>query len=139
MVGRCPHWHAPGLLLLGDAAHPMSPIRAQGINMALRDAVVAANHLVPALRAGGAAADLDAAAQAIQREREPEIAKAQTLQYRDARGQRWARERPWLLKPMLALAPWLLRSKAMQRLVQTSWRRQQRPLRMGFSEVRLRV
>ena len=30
----------------------MSPIRAQGINMALRDAIVAANHLVPALREG---------------------------------------------------------------------------------------
>jgi 2-polyprenyl-6-methoxyphenol hydroxylase-like FAD-dependent oxidoreductase len=76
MVGRCPRWHTPGLLLLGDAAHPMSPIRAQGINMALRDAVVAANHLVPTLRAGG---DVSGALAAIQREREPEIAKAQTL------------------------------------------------------------
>ena len=40
-VGWAPRWHAPGLLLLGDAAHPMSPVRAQGINMALRDALVA--------------------------------------------------------------------------------------------------
>ncbi len=46
IVGRCPEWGTPGLLLLGDAAHPMSPIRAQGINLALRDAAVAANHLV---------------------------------------------------------------------------------------------
>jgi 2-polyprenyl-6-methoxyphenol hydroxylase-like FAD-dependent oxidoreductase len=136
MVGRCPRWHVPGLLLLGDAAHPMSPIRAQGINMALRDAVVAANHLVPTLRAGG---DVGVALAAIQREREPEIAKAQTLQYREARGQRWARERPWLMKPMLALVPWMMRSAAFQGFIQTTWLRQQRPLRMGIADVRLRV
>ena len=136
MVGRCPRWHAPGLLLLGDAAHPMSPIRAQGINMALRDAVVAANHLVPTLRAGG---DISAALVAIQREREPEIAKAQALQYREARGQRWARERPWLMKPMLALVPWMMRSDAIQGFIQATWLRQQRPLRMGIADVRLRV
>lgn len=136
MVGRCPRWHAPGLLLLGDAAHPMSPIRAQGINMALRDAVVAANHLVPALHAG---TGVDAALAAIQREREPEIAKAQALQYREARGQRWARQRPWLMKPLLALVPWMMRSPAAQRFIQQSWLRQQRPLRMGSADVRLRV
>ena len=136
MVGRCPRWHAPGLLLLGDAAHPMSPIRAQGINMALRDAVVAANHLVPTLRAGG---DVAAALAAIQREREPEIAKAQALQYREARGQRWARERPWLMKPMLALVPRMMGSDAIRGFIQKTWLRQQRPLRMGIADVRLRV
>lgn len=52
-VGIAPHWSRPGLLLLGDAAHPMSPIRAQGINMALRDSIVAANHLVPVLGGNG--------------------------------------------------------------------------------------
>jgi 2-polyprenyl-6-methoxyphenol hydroxylase-like FAD-dependent oxidoreductase len=136
MVGRCPRWHAPGLLLLGDAAHPMSPIRAQGINMALRDAVVAANHLVPVI---GAGADVGAALVAIQREREPEIAKAQALQYREARGQRWARERPWLLRPMLAVVPRIMRSPAIQGFIQRAWLRQQRPLRMGITDVQLRV
>jgi 2-polyprenyl-6-methoxyphenol hydroxylase-like FAD-dependent oxidoreductase len=136
MVGRCPRWHVPGLLLLGDAAHPMSPIRAQGINMALRDAVVAANHLVPALRTGD---DIDAALAAIQRERAPEIAKAQALQYREARGQRWARERPWLMKPMLALVPWMMGSDAIRAFIERAWLRQQRPLRMGIADVRLRV
>jgi len=52
LVGRAPRWTAPGVLLLGDAAHPMSPVRAQGINLAFRDAVVAANHLVPVLPGG---------------------------------------------------------------------------------------
>jgi 2-polyprenyl-6-methoxyphenol hydroxylase-like FAD-dependent oxidoreductase len=136
VVGRCPRWHAPGLLLLGDAAHPMSPIRAQGINLALRDAAVAANHLVPAIRAGGG---VDAALAAIQAEREREVVRAQRLQYREARGQRWARERPWLMRPLLGLVPWLTRSEAIQGWIQRSWLRQQRPLRMGSVEVRLSV
>ena len=41
-VGLARRWWRPGLLLLGDAAHPMSPLRAQGTAMALRDVVVAA-------------------------------------------------------------------------------------------------
>jgi 2-polyprenyl-6-methoxyphenol hydroxylase-like FAD-dependent oxidoreductase len=47
--GLAPGWERPGLLLLGDGAHPMSPLRAQGLNMALRDALVAAEHLLPLL------------------------------------------------------------------------------------------
>src|SRR5439155_463815 len=58
---RLERWSLPGLLLLGDAAHPMSPVGAQGINIALRDALVAANHLGPALAGGAAPAALDAA------------------------------------------------------------------------------
>ncbi len=53
--GLAPRWQRPGLLLLGDAAHPMSPLRAQGLNMALRDALVAAERLLPLLSAGGGA------------------------------------------------------------------------------------
>ena len=53
--GLAPRWQRPGLLLLGDAAHPMSPLRAQGLNMALRDALVAAEWLLPLLSAGGGA------------------------------------------------------------------------------------
>ena len=68
LVGRAPEWAAPGVLLLGDAAHPMSPVRAQDINLALRDAVVTANHLVPVLREDGEAKVLDAACRAVQAE-----------------------------------------------------------------------
>jgi len=53
--GLAPRWQRPGLLLLGDAAHPMSPLRAQGLNMALRDALVAAERLLPLLRGAGVA------------------------------------------------------------------------------------
>jgi 2-polyprenyl-6-methoxyphenol hydroxylase-like FAD-dependent oxidoreductase len=72
-------WARPGALVIGDAAHTMSPVGGQGINIALRDAIVAANHLVPALRAGADAAALDAAAAAIEAERAPEIDRIQAL------------------------------------------------------------
>lgn len=79
----CDHldvWSAPGVLLLGDAAHPMSPVGAQGINIALRDALVAANHLGPVLLRGGTPGELDAAAQRICDERLPEVKEIQALQ-----------------------------------------------------------
>ncbi|MEO6960024.1 MAG: FAD-dependent oxidoreductase, partial [Burkholderiaceae bacterium] len=52
-VDRLRQWHRPGLLLIGDAAHAMSPIGGVGINLAVQDAVAAANILTPALRAPG--------------------------------------------------------------------------------------
>jgi len=73
-------WSLPGMCMLGDAAHPMSPFGAQGINIALRDAVVAANHFVPALLAESDHATLDAAALAFIEERLPEIEKIQKYQ-----------------------------------------------------------
>ena len=60
-------WHRPGLLCIGDAAHAMSPIGGIGINLAIQDAVAAANILIPALRRG-AATDGDLAA--VQKRRE---------------------------------------------------------------------
>jgi 2-polyprenyl-6-methoxyphenol hydroxylase-like FAD-dependent oxidoreductase len=49
---RVPRWHRPGLLLIGDAAHVMSPVGGVGINYAIQDAVVAANTLIEPLKAG---------------------------------------------------------------------------------------
>jgi 2-polyprenyl-6-methoxyphenol hydroxylase-like FAD-dependent oxidoreductase len=49
---RLKKWYAPGLLLIGDAAHVMSPVGGVGINYAIQDAVAAANLLTEPLRAG---------------------------------------------------------------------------------------
>ena len=51
-VDRLKKWWRPGLLCIGDAAHAMSPIGGVGINMAVQDAVAAANRLAGPLRAG---------------------------------------------------------------------------------------
>jgi 2-polyprenyl-6-methoxyphenol hydroxylase-like FAD-dependent oxidoreductase len=45
VVDRLERWHRPGLLCIGDAAHAMSPIGGVGINLAVQDAVAAANIL----------------------------------------------------------------------------------------------
>ena len=50
-VDRLRRWHRPGLLCIGDAAHAMSPIGGVGINLAVQDAVAAANVLAVPLRA----------------------------------------------------------------------------------------
>jgi 2-polyprenyl-6-methoxyphenol hydroxylase-like FAD-dependent oxidoreductase len=49
---RLSRWYRPGLLLIGDAAHVMSPVGGVGINYAIQDAVVAANVLGEKLKAG---------------------------------------------------------------------------------------
>ncbi len=77
---RVRSWSRPGLLVLGDAAHTMSPVGAQGLNIALRDAIVAANHLVPVLAGDASPAFLDAASRAIEAERRPEVSRIQWLQ-----------------------------------------------------------
>jgi 2-polyprenyl-6-methoxyphenol hydroxylase-like FAD-dependent oxidoreductase len=134
LVGRAPVWSAPGVLLLGDAAHPSSPVRAQGINLALRDVVVAANHLAPlAGDADGAA--IAAACRAIQREREPEIVRAQKLQRREAAGQGDARSGSW----RFALARRGARLLGGYGWAQRAWLRRQHDLRFGSTQVRLRV
>jgi 2-polyprenyl-6-methoxyphenol hydroxylase-like FAD-dependent oxidoreductase len=54
---RCPVWYKPGLLVIGDAAHVMSPIGGVGINYAIQDAVVAANILTKPLLSGQVTVD----------------------------------------------------------------------------------
>jgi 2-polyprenyl-6-methoxyphenol hydroxylase-like FAD-dependent oxidoreductase len=66
-VNRMETWYRPGLLFIGDAAHAMSPIGGVGINLALQDAIAAANILVPRLRQGEATLD---DLRAVQRRRE---------------------------------------------------------------------
>jgi 2-polyprenyl-6-methoxyphenol hydroxylase-like FAD-dependent oxidoreductase len=113
----------------------MSPVRAQGINLALRDAIVGANHLVPVLREGAEPSVLDAACQAVQAEREPEIARAQKLQIREAGGQGDAHSGNWRF--VFAKHAALLLGR--YRWAQKAWLRRQHDLRFGSTEVKLRV
>jgi len=135
LVGRAPVWSAPGVLLLGDAAHPTSPVRAQGINLALRDVVVAANHLAPLAAGSADPAAITAACRAIQAEREPEVARAQKLQRREAAGQGDARSGSW----RFALGRHGARLLGGYVWAQRAWLRRQHDLRFGSVPVRLRV
>jgi 2-polyprenyl-6-methoxyphenol hydroxylase-like FAD-dependent oxidoreductase len=59
-LNRLRRWHAPGVLLIGDAAHAMSPVGGVGINLAVQDAVATARILGPKLLDGTLVdADLD--------------------------------------------------------------------------------
>jgi 2-polyprenyl-6-methoxyphenol hydroxylase-like FAD-dependent oxidoreductase len=85
----------------------MSPVGGQGLNVALRDAIAAANHLIPALRAGAGPAELDAAARAVEAERLPEIAAIQRAQ---AAPPRIVLSRAWWGEPLRRVVAIGLRS-----------------------------
>ena len=62
-IDRLRQWHRPGLLCIGDAAHAMSPVGGVGVNLAVQDAVAAANILAEPLRAGAVTTEHLAAVQ----------------------------------------------------------------------------
>ena len=133
VVGSCPQWYAPGILLLGDAAHPMSPVRAQGINIALRDVIVAANYLIPLLSANSEHEKIDLALAQIQAEREPEIIRAQKLQLKEAAQGELMRQNPVVRSLLAQFAP-LLRP-----IIKKSWLKRQLQMRQGITQVKLKV
>ena len=63
-IDRLPQWHRPGVLCIGDAAHAMSPVGGVGVNLAVQDAVAAANILAEPLRSGAVTNEHLAAVQA---------------------------------------------------------------------------
>jgi len=60
-VDRLQRWHRPGVLCIGDSALALSPIGGVGINLAIQDAVAAANILTTPLRNGATPRDADLA------------------------------------------------------------------------------
>jgi 2-polyprenyl-6-methoxyphenol hydroxylase-like FAD-dependent oxidoreductase len=110
----------------------MSPVGAQGLNVALRDAIVAANRLVPALREGAAPEALDLAARAVESERRPEIEALQRLQ---ALPPRVVLQRAWWGEPVRRLFGQLIRTSLGRRLAA----RGAAPFAFGTTEVALSV
>jgi 2-polyprenyl-6-methoxyphenol hydroxylase-like FAD-dependent oxidoreductase len=133
VCGRLTEWTAPGLLLIGDAAHPMSPVGGQGVNIALRDALVAANHLCPVLAAGGDPSALDAATKRVRDERWPEIVAVQDMQRNQARA--LLSPDRWITRLVSRLLPWLIRTG----LLQWFHRKEFRYMSEGVVPVRLVV
>jgi 2-polyprenyl-6-methoxyphenol hydroxylase-like FAD-dependent oxidoreductase len=111
----------------------MSPVGGQGLNIALRDALVAANHLVPVLEASGSPEAIDAAARRVQDERLPEVSAIQRLQQIPPRillGQTW-----WGRLLAGGMLPILARTGLPQRLLASTFRK----FALGVAEVRLDV
>ena len=106
-----------------------------GNQLSLHVAIVTANHLVPVLRSGAGTDALDAATLAVQAERDPEVVRVQTLQFREARRQGDVRSASW----RFALAKRAARLLGRYRWAQRAWLRRQRDLRFGSTEVRLRI
>ena len=76
-VARLRQWFKPGLICIGDAAHAMSPVGGVGINLAIQDAVAAANLLAAPLRRGPAHLD---DLRAVQKRREWPVRVTQRAQ-----------------------------------------------------------
>lgn len=78
-------WSRPGLALIGDAAHVISPVGGNGINLALGDAAELANRVLGPLRSAPDPGALDAAVAAVEADRRPAIEREQRGQVRTER------------------------------------------------------
>jgi 2-polyprenyl-6-methoxyphenol hydroxylase-like FAD-dependent oxidoreductase len=101
-INRLLRWHLPGLLCIGDAAHAMSPAGGVGINLAIQDAVAAANLLTQPLL-GRRVCESDLAA--VQRRREFPTRVTQAIQLFAHRGFARVFENPGPMR-----APWQLKA-----------------------------
>jgi 2-polyprenyl-6-methoxyphenol hydroxylase-like FAD-dependent oxidoreductase len=122
MVDRLKRWWRPGLLCIGDSAHAMSPIGGVGINLAIQDAVAAANILAETL---GRGAPDDRNLAAVQKRREFPTRATQRMQIliqnnvikRVLRSSRI--QAPWILK---LVDRWPLLQRIPARLVGVGFR-----------------
>jgi 2-polyprenyl-6-methoxyphenol hydroxylase-like FAD-dependent oxidoreductase len=102
-IDRLDHWMKPGVLCIGDAAHAMSPIGGVGVNLAIQDAVAAANMLTKPLQQGKVALhDL----QKVQQRRQFPTVATQFLQIKMSSNKR-KRSTPSKVPQMISRFPFL--------------------------------
>ena len=131
-LDRVKKWHKKGALLLGDAAHTMNAVGGQGLNIALRDAVVCANHLVPLMNGNPSNASLDRAFDAIEKERISEVRQVQEIQSRPPKFITLSEFSVQLIVPILRFA---FRFNFMNYLREAAIEKMSR----GFNKVKLKV
>ena len=131
-LDRVKKWHKKGALLLGDAAHTMNAVGGQGLNIALRDAVVCANHLVPLMKGNPSNTSLDNAFDAIERERISEVSQVQEIQSRPPKFITLSEFSVQLIVPILRF---VFRFNVINNLRETVIEKMSR----GFSKVKLKV
>jgi len=131
-LDRVKKWHKKGALLLGDAAHTMNAVGGQGLNIALRDAVVCANHLVPLMNGNPSNASLDKAFDAIEKERISEVSQVQEIQSRPPKFITLSGFSVQLIVPILRFA---FRFNFMNYLREAAIEKMSR----GFNKVKLKV
>lgn len=131
-LDRVKKWHKKGALLLGDAAHTMNAVGGQGLNIALRDAVVCANHLVPLMNGNPSNSSLDKAFDAIEKERISEVSQVQEIQSRPPKFITLSEFSVQLIVPILRFA---FRFNVMNYLREAAIEKMSR----GFNKVKLKV
>ena len=131
-LDRVKRWHKKVALLLGDAAHTMNAVGGQGLNIALRDAVVCANHLVPLMNGNPSNASLDKAFDAIEKERISEVSQVQEIQSRPPKFITLSGFSVQLIVPILRFA---FRFNFMNYLREAAIEKMSR----GFNKVKLKV
>ena len=131
-LDRVKKWHKKGALLLGDAAHTMNAVGGQGLNIALRDAVVCANHLVPLMNGNPSNSSLDKAFDAIEKERISEVSQVQEIQSRPPKFITLSEFSVQLIVPILRFA---FRLNFMNYLREAAIEKMSR----GFNKVKLKV
>ncbi len=131
-LDRVKKWNKRGALLLGDAAHTMNAVGGQGLNIALRDAIVCANHLVPLLKTNADKTDLDFAFEKIEKERLNEVRQVQEIQ---SRPPKFIFVNKYLVDLILPIIKIIFKFKVIKRFADKEFDK----ISKGFDKVKLEV